>query len=236
MTQRSSGFTIIELMLAMTFISMMLIAIAMTVIQIGNMYSRGITMREVNQTGRTVVSDMQRTIGGGDTFQAPGDDFIDASWGGRLCTGQYSYIWNHAERMSEVGTVSQNTSDFNVYDANDGDASKMIRLVRVVDAGGAYCRNPGQPIAESQSTELIDGGDRPLAVYDVTVYPESANTVNPISGQRLYTISFTIGTDNVDSIDATPGSEACLPPSDVASDSWYCSVNRFTFTTRAGVR
>lgn len=55
MTQvKSRGFTIIELMLSMTFLAMLMLVIALTTIQISNIYNKGVTLREVNQAGRSV--------------------------------------------------------------------------------------------------------------------------------------------------------------------------------------
>src|SRR5450759_2265716 len=97
---RQRGFTLVELMLAMAFVSALLLAIAMTVIQIGNIYNRGITYKNVNQVGSSLVSELQRSIASNAPFDVSingvgeGEHYINKGWGGRLCTGQYSYIWN----------------------------------------------------------------------------------------------------------------------------------------------
>ena len=65
---RQNGFTLIELMLAMAFVSALLIAVAMTVIQIASIYNRGITLKDVNQTGSSVASELQRNIAGSASF------------------------------------------------------------------------------------------------------------------------------------------------------------------------
>jgi prepilin-type N-terminal cleavage/methylation domain-containing protein len=54
------GFTLIELMLAMSFISVLLLSIAMVGIQAGKMYSRGIVLRDVNQAGRDISDTIRR--------------------------------------------------------------------------------------------------------------------------------------------------------------------------------
>ena len=50
------GFTLIELMLAIAFISMLLLAIAAVGIQVGRIYTRGIVLRDVNQAGREYLT------------------------------------------------------------------------------------------------------------------------------------------------------------------------------------
>ena len=58
---KQRGFTLIELMLAMTFISVLLLAIAMTIIQIGNIYNKGTTVKEINQAARAIADDVSRS-------------------------------------------------------------------------------------------------------------------------------------------------------------------------------
>lgn len=94
MNHNKRGFTLIELMLAMTFVSALLLAIAMTVIQISNVYTRGLTLKEVNQAGRTISTELKRGISQSAPFAVPGPKYVVQPWGGRLCVGQYSYIWN----------------------------------------------------------------------------------------------------------------------------------------------
>lgn len=231
MMQRSrrdtGGFTLIELMLAMAFIAMMLIAIAMLVIHIGATYNRGITLRQVNQAGRTVVTDMQRTIASGPAFAISEAALAE----GRLCTGQYSYIWNTADKLAGPA------ADRNVYSGSD--SSRIIRLVRVPDSNGQYCHpdslSPRMAIDRQHAVELLDLGDRPLALHGEFVAMSDETLVyNPLFGQRLYTIAFTLGTDDISAIDVTD--DRCRPPGDSASDLTYCAINEFTFTIRAGIR
>ena len=54
------GFTIIELTLAMAFISVLLISIVLVSIQAGKMYNRGIILRGVNQAGRDIDTVMRQ--------------------------------------------------------------------------------------------------------------------------------------------------------------------------------
>ncbi|MBR3163854.1 type II secretion system protein [Candidatus Saccharibacteria bacterium] len=56
------GFTLIELMLAMTFVALMLIAIATLIIRITKIYQKGLSMRAVNTSGRELIEDITRTV------------------------------------------------------------------------------------------------------------------------------------------------------------------------------
>ena len=100
---RKSGFTLIELMLAMSFISLLLLAIAMTTIQVSNIYTKGITLREVNQAGRAVSEELQRSISASSPFEIdaalPSNKYIVRAGGGRLCLGRYTYAWNFGSAL-----------------------------------------------------------------------------------------------------------------------------------------
>ena len=97
------GFTLVELMLAMVFVSVLLLAIALTAIQSGRLYNRGTILRSINQAGRDISDNLRR-----DFLQANsqkinlGADPADMSGniiehksasgktGGRICLGYYS--------------------------------------------------------------------------------------------------------------------------------------------------
>ena len=117
------GFTIIEFLLAMTFLATMMIGIAALVIRITNIYQKGLSLRGVNSTGREIISDLTRVINGSrvnvDINPVPtgteigldlikktrADYFIETQdsngrqLGGVFCTGSYSYVWNTAENF-----------------------------------------------------------------------------------------------------------------------------------------
>ena len=57
-----TGFTILETALAMAFISFLMLAIGFAVVQISNVYQKGITIKVVNNNGRELVDEFSRTI------------------------------------------------------------------------------------------------------------------------------------------------------------------------------
>src|SRR5688572_23689793 len=129
------GFTLIELMLAMTFIAVLLIAIAMTTIQISNIYNKGMTLREVNQAGRALSDEFQRSIASAVPFDVTPklDDspatitskYVVRDGGGRLCLGAYTYAWNYGKTIAgESGAPAV----FNKYDN-----SSTVRFAKVKD-------------------------------------------------------------------------------------------------------
>lgn len=219
-TSNKNGFTIVELMLAMGFVSALLLAIAMTVIQIGNIYNQGITFKNVNQVGGSIANELQRSISGGTSFNAPGQDYIE---GGRLCTGEYSYVWNYGKLIIE-GTEA------NVY---SNDLETPIRFVKVHDQSKTVCTKVGgvyPNIDKTKSIEMINGGQYDLAIQDFSIssYPSGTDAA---TGQELYAIQFYLGTNEQGTL-VDDGHNCAL--SGPTANTMYCSVERFNITVRAG--
>jgi len=222
---KKSGFTLIELMLAMGFVSVLLIAIAMTVIQIGNIYNRGLTLKEVNQAGRSLSSELQRSISESAPFNiSPGEGnrYIKQTWGGRLCLGNYSYIWNYGK------DIKSGNSNLNVY----SNPNSPIRFVKVTDPNTSYCKDPTSKINSSDAVELINVDQHDLVVHSFNIGGD-ASADNTRIGQRLYYIDFVIGTNDGNALMVESG-VSCKPPSYIGSDLAYCSVNQFNIVARAG--
>lgn len=227
---QQSGFTLVELMLSMAFISVMMMAIALCVLQIATIYTRGDTLRQVNQSSRTLAVDLRRTLG---EAQASFINLDHVDTHQRFCTGQYTYAWTTSESAADAGNSNRYTDP----------AAGEVRFVRITDRGGYYCRLPGSapgavtpnvnsPIDASSANpvELLEEGDRSLRVRSLAIRPAAQGA---ITGQQLYVIRVILGTDAVEAIDTT--SNTCRAPSEVTSDINYCAVNEFTLTVRAGI-
>lgn len=235
MNQRNNkirGFTLVELMLAMGFVSALLIAISMTVIQIGNIYSRGVTLKEVNQTGRALSAELQNEISQTAPFSlaSDGGHYVvqpasGAPLGGRLCLGSYSYVWNYGSVVA-AGSLNKFAAP---------DSATQLRFVKISDVNGLYCIKSAsgsyKAVVLSDATELLasDSKQLDLAVHSFNV--ESSNAVTDgKSGQQLYNIDFILGTNNQSAILGT----GCRVPTDKLSDTNYCSINEFNIVARAG--
>lgn len=234
--KHQQGFTIVELMLAMSFVALLLLAITATVIQMTNIYTKGLTMRAVGQTGETLADDMRRTIessrpldlgttnAGGQNYKPMvvlGGDLNNPD-GGRLCTGSYSYIWNNGKDLQ---------NPVNKYSDNDG----LIRMAKVVDNGSLYCADPSRSVDRSVATEMLNAGDRELAVQSIEIKQVADD---PDSGQALYLIDLEVGTNDQEALSRqttlTSIDTSCRPPSQAVKQEEYCAVNKFEFTARAG--
>jgi prepilin-type N-terminal cleavage/methylation domain-containing protein len=230
---RQSGFTLIELLLAMTFISVLLLAIALTIIQISTIYNRGIILKEVNQVGRTLATELDSAVAASAPFSvdqsATSHYFQQGTSGGRLCLGQYSYIWNY-------GSVLQpNTSPIrNLYAAEPLLVSNSsIRFVKVYDTHAAYCSNLSQTVDPTNATELLKSGDHSLAVQDFSI-STTASAADTRTAQQLYTLSFTISTNDLNALTGTGGAIKCKVPGTLGADLSYCVVQKFSIVVRAG--
>jgi prepilin-type N-terminal cleavage/methylation domain-containing protein len=226
-----AGFTLIELMLAMTFISVLLVAIAMTTIQISNIYNKGITLREVNQAGRAVSTELQQSIASSVPFDVtPKSDntpetatsrYVVRPGGGRLCLGSYSYAWNYGSALAGGAGAP---AVYNKYDNNES-----VRFAKVEDAGGALCADVTLPIPHAKSNELLSSGDRELVLHSLKVTEASSD---PATNQALYAITMIIGTN--DRAQLTTDNASCKPPASGVGNEVYCSVNQWDIIARAG--
>lgn len=222
MAKPAKGFTMVELMLSMSFVSILLLLIMMTVLQIMNIYNKGISLREVNQVGRIIAQDIQRSIATSSPFDidaaTPADKrFIARDGGGRLCIGHYSYLWNY-------GTA---TNPPNKYDS--GEAVKMIKIA---DPEAGYCSSPNKPVPSSgaEITDLLKSGDRNLAIHGFAI-SRSATANDPATDQALYSIQFIIGTNDKEAL--TSSNAKCAPPSESDGYENYCAVNKFEIIARS---
>lgn len=220
-----SGFTIVEMMLAMAFIAALLVAIAMTTVQIGHIYNKGLTLREVNQAGRAVATELQRSINATSPFDvnpsSPATRYIVRPGGGRLCVGRYSYAWNYGSALAGAAGAP---AIYNVYD----DTTPVL-FAKVNDPSASLCTVPGSSVKKSEATELLAMGDRNLVLHAFSI----ANVASDIvTNQSLYAISFTLGTNERTQL--TTNDSSCKPPSQGQGNQDYCSVNQFSLIIRAG--
>lgn len=137
-TSKKTGFTILELALAMAFISFLLLAIGFAIIQITRVYEKGITLKTVNENGRELIDEFSRVILAskydlsedtdgthfeytyvqvsgkvGEDVAAEDTPSTEVPLYGAFCTGTYSYLWNtgYALRTEETDTTSEESGE-----------------------------------------------------------------------------------------------------------------------------
>lgn len=232
------GFTLIELMLAMTFISMLLLAIALTIVQIANIYNKGIITKEVNQTSRAISDEFSLAMRSSGSFSLDpsAHKYVSSPWGGRLCVGQYSYIWNYGKALTNQDVNRNQYSGPNTAGntvISGGITRYEISLVKAPDAGGSYCVPNGggvyPKINPANAVELLRTGDHGLVLHNLTVTTATSGT-DALSSQQLYKFSYTIGTSNIDALNSDQ--TLCKGPDEPGSDLNYCVVDQFTIVLR----
>ncbi len=249
-TKRRDGFTLIELMLAMTFVAILLLTIAMTIVQMGTVYNRGMTLKEVNQSARDVADDLRRNVQAAGVFNVgTGPDTTDyvkfsrvvdgnnVVVSGRLCLGNYTYIWNTAT------AIETNFADRARYLTSSGAVGDTVNFVKIADTGKKYCikNSSGALINKnilyadaSSATELLKPGDRTIRMLHFAV-SSSDTAYDATAGQRLYQFSYTLGTGQTSTMVMTAGiPTACLGPNEENSNLAYCNVQQFGIVLRAG--
>src|SRR6476659_3635649 len=111
----SAGFTLVELSLSMTFVAVLLLAIALLTMQITGIYRKGLTLRAVNQAGQLVSTDMERTL----NVSVPQSvTEVDNAKGGRLCAGTTIYAWNYGKSILNYAASGNNSDLFNLFDSS----------------------------------------------------------------------------------------------------------------------
>ncbi|MDB5179927.1 MAG: hypothetical protein JWN12_559 [Candidatus Saccharibacteria bacterium] len=253
------GFTIIELMLAMAFISMLLLVIALTLVQIGNIYNHGNTAKDVNASSRAISDELSFALTSSGSFSLNSADhhYVVMSHsgtpiGGRLCVGKYSYIWNYAAALSPAGTYPNPSPDTtrniylpsaipnlsaNVVKIGSAATRYEISLVKAPDASGAYCvptatTPSGYPnVNPVGATELLRTGDHGIVLHylDITT---AATATDSLSAQQLYKVTFVLGTPDVNAVTGALSSVTCKAPGTAGADTNYCSTQKFTLVLR----
>ena len=143
MTNKQRGFTLTELMLSLAFISFLLLFLLTGIVQLTRTYNKGVSIRQINQSGRQFTEDFQRT--------ARYARVSDVKWdpaNQRLCINGVTYAWNTGDP-----TAVPVTSLKNRYST----AGPVITMVRTKDPGGAYCFNGTANIIprDARTTEVL---------------------------------------------------------------------------------
>lgn len=211
---KQQGFTLVELMLAMTFIAILLFMITLLVLQVSAIYNKGLTLRAVNEAGQLLSSEVQRRLNTASPASVEFTNDVDGT-GGRLCAAGTVYAWNYTQ--GAPGRLNQYPTP------NEDDA---IGFIKFQGSREDFCERRMAIPARAQTTDLLNSADTRLMIRDFSLTSEQ---LAEDSTQTLYQVSLTIGTNTEDLIDSNG---QCRPPSDGGDE--FCAVNEFSFTARAG--
>lgn len=214
----------------MTFVSILMISIALLTIQVSRLYTRGTVMRDVNQAGVDVTRDMQQSIAQADdpgmikhkewTTPPPVSKVI------AVCFGSTSYIMNDVRNTNPVkyGSLAPNSG-------------QIVRIAKVPDTASSACGTASYAAAVTSKLNLattrellVTNSGRDLAIYSAVL--PSGSPLKDDTGGALVMVSLTIGTSMASEVNLTDST--CRPPSDSASGAEYCSINQFLITGRVG--
>ncbi|TAH33610.1 type II secretion system protein [Candidatus Saccharibacteria bacterium] len=219
---KQTGFTLIELMLAMVFVAFILVFISLTLVQMFRIYDKGSSMKQVNQAGRSIVEEVSQAI----RSQLPTNIDTSAVNVGVLCIDKVMYIWNPLY-TADTGAFATSAA------ANQPVMTNGAMMARKILQGSGLCPDDlvdALSRTTTNDTQLLSGQTRVLR-----------SRATPIDNTRLVKLEFTIGTYSRSEIvvpPATPtttkyitptrpisgGDIACLP----GNDGNYCSFAEFS--------
>lgn len=241
MTQRYRryGFTLIELMLAMAFVSVLLLAIATIAIQAGKLYNRGLTLKSINQSGREISDSLRRDFLQANAGKISGNansavvmvQAGGADRSGRLCLGDYSYVWNVPKVVS--GEVKAGAGI--ITEVGGPHSGRPINFARMIDPDGMLCQKNEttgaymSTVATDKVTHLLKpagSNDVVLAIHRL----KAARVAGDSGADSLYRLEFVLGTSQLEAVNTANGT--CKPPADNSENLDFCAINSFEMIVR----
>ncbi len=222
MKHNTKGFTLIELNIAIIFVAILAIGIAMVTINVTKINQRGVALKTINQTGREVMDIMRRDL----STAKPKEVTVIAPLGGvgRICLGTVSYVYNTAAALQGAGTPIRTALPDN----------QLIALVRMDDNNRLWCEQSGGIFTKTavdsadNATELLQMGKNtaPVAVHSLSL---TTLTKSSDEKQGLFELQLQLGTNEADTIQTS----ACKPPTDHQANFDNCVVREFRTIIRA---
>ena len=233
LSDKQSGFTLIEVSTALIFVGFIIFILAATTVNIVRSYNKGIWLAQINQAGQQMNNDI------GDKARYSPAATVKTKER-RMCINGVSYLWN---TQKDIDNSNQGNNN-NAY--LDG---TLIRLARIDDPNGEYCNkptkrpelpstNPNVHIllgrgATIQEFEVKQKTDAPLLTISVVVSTEGANRPYKVTLDKSgkYKEDMTNGTwqcgDLIDSNNNNmfDNNEVFTP-----AKNQYCSFAKYTFT------
>ncbi len=235
LSDKQSGFTLIEVSTALIFVGFIIFILAATTVNIVRSYNKGIWLAQINQAGQQMNSD----IGDKARYSPAATVKPDER---RMCINGVSYLWNTQKDIDDDPGNNRYL---------DGTPGTPIRLARIDDPGGEYCidptRRPKLPSDDSGVHILLGRGatiqefkveeqkaGAPLLTISVVVSTEGANRpykVSLVNGSDKYKEDMANGTWQCgDFIDDHPSNGKLDEGEFTPAKNQYCSFAKYTFT------
>ena len=217
------GFTIIELMIAISVLATVLLLTTVGIVRIGQGYYKGITQANTQQAARTLLDGVAQNIQFSGFSGVNSDTQSLAAYGGTYpikayCVGlqRYSYVLGY--QQSATTSVLSSTSKHVIWE--DTLPSNICGALNTGNNGDPI--SSGGSVVGTNGAELI-GNNMRLTNFSITLVPGS-NT--------LYTVAVTVMYGDDDLIDKSSGVMAnwtCRPSNGLIGAS-FCAKSALTTT------
>lgn len=176
----AQGFTLVELLLAMAFFGSVLLLATMLLMQVLNIYNKGMVVKQMNQVGRTLMEDMARVSNSGKRVVTSAAGLQVSC----ITIDDVTYVWNRA---------SADPDDTDGYAegvaAQYKDSSGVpINFVKITNA--AVDCSKIDPSVTPPTNSPIDTAS-PVIGKTVRVYDM---TVEKLAGTNLVRVAMILGT------------------------------------------
>ena len=161
------GFTIIETTLATMFLGIIVLAVANLIIQMTNIYQKGLALRGINTVGQQLVEDMEKRINSADyvyDIDSNHDGYVvndeiitninkyfrewnvgtndERQIAGAFCISDYTYVWNSAVALNDADPTKGVLIKYNHTDEETGTVSvetTRFKFARTYDPNHLVC-------------------------------------------------------------------------------------------------
>lgn len=176
-TNAQKGFTLIELLLAMAFFGSVLIIATLLLTQTLNIYNKGMTVKQMNQVGRTLMEDISRVGSSGESVNMGTDTNGNVNC---ISIDGTIYLWNIAD-TSGSGPVANNGYIQPEYRYSDA-GNAPVNFVKLTNQENT-CSSLGSSISKASASNVV--GDT-VRVYDMNI--------ETIPNSRLVSVRMLLGT------------------------------------------
>ena len=238
LSDKQSGFTLIEVSTALIFVGFIIFILAATTVNIVRSYNKGIWLAQINQAGQQMNSDI------GDKARYSPAATVTSNR--RMCINGVSYLWNTQQ------DIDKGKQGNNVY--SDGTLNGTpIRLARIDDPSGEYCNdttkrpelpsvNPNVHIllgrgATIQEFKVEQKDKAPLLTISVVVSTEGANRPIKAYTDNTGIVHIDASQNNPNSywqcgewIDKNDDGKVDSTDTFTPAKNQYCSFAKYTFT------
>lgn len=180
------GLTLVELSMAMVFVSFIVTILATSLANIMQTYNKGVWLSQINQAGRQLSRDISNQARYSGILSTESRNAIAAQ---RLCVGGISYVWN---LQSQVDMNEKSPGKLKNWFQGESSSRSSLRLVRIDDPTAKYCKVPYIPVAHDSSVRNLLGQGASIEEFKVN------QGVNGKYQIPLLSISMVVGTKGFD--------------------------------------